>query len=205
MVAIPFFIKLMNCLVLFKFCKSYDEMSETYFGGYSICDCFATCCFCWCYKRQAYEAEQRQEKIKGKEQQAADRERKKLEREAMHFHKKKSNEIEVQTKSGCIRNSRCLSCCCFVFGCVGSNSIEHDKTLKHDSPVYFDDEVPNPNALDDDLGGGKSPAFDPGMLDENISFDHNTASMKRDGNSTIDKLNASSYQKKVVDPDEDWE
>jgi hypothetical protein len=59
MIAIPFFIKLMNCLVLFKFCQKYDDMSETYFGGYSICDFFAVLCFCWCYKRQAYEAEER--------------------------------------------------------------------------------------------------------------------------------------------------
>ena len=67
MIAIPFFIKIMNCLVLFKFCQTYDEMSETHFGGYSICDCFAVCCFCCCYKRQAYEKEEKLAKIKAKE------------------------------------------------------------------------------------------------------------------------------------------
>lgn len=175
MIAIPLFIKLMNCLVLFKFCQKYDDMSESYFGGYSVCDCFAACCFCWCYKRQAYEAEERLEKKRIKENQAAERERKKIEREALHFHgKKRNNEIEVQTKSGCIRNSRCLSCCCFVFGCIGSNSIEVDKKVKHNEPVYFDDEEPNPNVLDNDMAGGESPAFDPSILEddrENISFD----------------------------------
>ena len=41
LIFIPLFIKVVNCLMLVKFCKSYDEMSDTWLGGYSICDLFS--------------------------------------------------------------------------------------------------------------------------------------------------------------------
>lgn len=155
MIAIPFIIKLMNCLVLFKFCQKYDDMSETHFGGYSICDCFAALCFCWCYKHQAYEDEEKLAKIKLKEQQNVERERKRLEREALH--KKKPTEIDVQTKNGCIKNSRCLSCCCFVFGCIGSSSVQADKKVAaNQHHAYFDEEEPHANLGDGGSNGGES-------------------------------------------------
>ena len=44
-------IRIVNFLFLYKFCEKYDEMSETYWGGYSVCDCFSMLCPCWCYKR----------------------------------------------------------------------------------------------------------------------------------------------------------
>ena len=50
-------IRIVNFLFLYKFCEKYDEMSETYWGGYSVCDCFSMLCPCWCYKRQPYEDE----------------------------------------------------------------------------------------------------------------------------------------------------
>ncbi len=62
LIGIPLFIKIMNCVVLFKFCETYDDMSETYYGGYSLCDCFSYICFCCCFKRQAYEIEEREAK-----------------------------------------------------------------------------------------------------------------------------------------------
>jgi len=54
---IPLCIKIVNCLMLYKFCKRFDEMSQVYWGGYSICDCCSMLCFCCCYKRQPYEYE----------------------------------------------------------------------------------------------------------------------------------------------------
>lgn len=67
MIGIPLFVKVMNCLMLVKFCETYDDMTETHFGGYSICDCFSVCCFCWCYRKQAYEKEERLAKKAAKE------------------------------------------------------------------------------------------------------------------------------------------
>ena len=62
LVIIPVMIKVMNCLMLVKFCQTFDEMSETWIGGYSVIDCLALPCNRCCYKKQAYEAEQRQAK-----------------------------------------------------------------------------------------------------------------------------------------------
>lgn len=62
-IMIPIFIKAINCLLLVKFCKHYDDMSETWLGGYSICDCLSHLCPCCCFKRQPYEEEQRLAKL----------------------------------------------------------------------------------------------------------------------------------------------
>ena len=65
-VLIPLTIKIVNFLMLAKFCKTFDEMSETWIGGYSVIDCLAIPCKRWCYKKQAYEDEQRQAKEEAK-------------------------------------------------------------------------------------------------------------------------------------------
>lgn len=57
-VGIPLVIKVVNCLMLHKFCPRFDEMSQTYWGGYSFCDCLTLICPCFCYKRQEYEYEE---------------------------------------------------------------------------------------------------------------------------------------------------
>jgi hypothetical protein len=92
---------------------------------------------------------------------------------------------------------------------VGSSAIEVDKKARTDR-VYFDDEIDG-DALENDMGTGKTPAgnvaplpatpdFDPSVL-EDIGFDKSL--MKQDGNQTIDKLNKTD-SKKTVDPDEHW-
>ena len=57
-VGVPLIIKVMNFLMLHKFCPRFDEMSQTHWGGYSICDCLTLLCPCFCFKRQDYEYEQ---------------------------------------------------------------------------------------------------------------------------------------------------
>jgi hypothetical protein len=117
----------------------------------------------------------------------------------------------VQTKGSCVRNNKCLSCCCFVFGCVGNSSVEVEKKVNRHQQ-YFDEEEPYPSAhpLDNAAhGGASSPQFEPLDEKENISFDGgvNSSSMRKDPNSTVDKLNATSatQAKKVNDPDEHWQ
>jgi hypothetical protein len=56
-VGLPLIVKIINCLMLRKFCQRFDEMSQVHWGGYSVCDCFSMLCFCCCYKKQAYEYE----------------------------------------------------------------------------------------------------------------------------------------------------
>ena len=50
-IGIPIILKIVNCLIFFKFCQRFDEMSQTHWGGYSICDCLSFFCACFCYKR----------------------------------------------------------------------------------------------------------------------------------------------------------
>lgn len=51
----PIIVSIINCLVLTKFCKKYDELSDTYWGGYSVTDCLSKLCPCFCYRVQDYE------------------------------------------------------------------------------------------------------------------------------------------------------
>lgn len=57
-IGVPLIIKIMNCVLLHKFFPRFDEMSQTHWGGYSLCDCLTMLCPCFCFKRQAYEYEQ---------------------------------------------------------------------------------------------------------------------------------------------------
>jgi hypothetical protein len=199
-IGIPMFVKLMNCLVLHKFCMTFDEMSETYWGGYSICDCFSLLCPCFCFRRQRYERENERKAQAAKE--AAEAERKsKLEAKLEEERQRRQEEIAVQTKHSCcqrcIRSSSCLSCCCFVLGCVGRNTVEVEE-----QPPSF--EMDNPDFIEDDeeeevIGNDNDkPEFSPSG---NASFD-NSSSFKRDPNSTVDKLNYS--QKGQAQNEEVW-
>jgi hypothetical protein len=71
--AIPCCVRIVNCIVLLKFCETYDEASETYWGGYSVCDMFSLFCPCWCYKKQKYEADNKRKAQEAKEKAEADR------------------------------------------------------------------------------------------------------------------------------------
>ena len=53
------------------------------------------------------------------------------------------SDIEVVSKRHrCIRRNKCLSCLCFVFGCVNSSAVKSHKGLnRKPSPVYFDEEI----------------------------------------------------------------
>jgi len=66
LVLIPVMIRVVNCMMLVKFCQTFDEMSETWIGGYSVIDCLALPCSRWCYKKQAYEEEDRLAKLEAK-------------------------------------------------------------------------------------------------------------------------------------------
>lgn len=43
-VGVPTAIKTMEFLLMFKFCRKFDEDENAYVGGMTVCECLATCC-----------------------------------------------------------------------------------------------------------------------------------------------------------------
>jgi len=41
---IPSAIRTMEFLLMFKFCRKYDEDENAYVGGTTVCECMAECC-----------------------------------------------------------------------------------------------------------------------------------------------------------------
>jgi hypothetical protein len=41
---IPSAIRTMEFLLMFKFCRKFDEDENAYVGGTTVCECLATCC-----------------------------------------------------------------------------------------------------------------------------------------------------------------
>jgi hypothetical protein len=136
-VGIPWIIKIINCLMLHKFCMRFDEMSQVYWGGYSVCDCFSKLCFCCCYKTQAYEYEQPSKEAD--EDEKAKIEKQKSE-EAFRNVQIDDPDSKISAKNRLIKRNKCVSCLCFVFGCASKTAVQAEPRPPVEKHVYLEDE-----------------------------------------------------------------